>query len=181
MALSKADIRTDVQLRIDRFNTQDIAEFRKAEAKYFELSAELEAAEKVKDFDKVLDLEERVAELEFRLRYQGKDTRDVPVAGFRQMLHEGTFSDSNVKAAFQRIKNPATAIRAFCTFCMSGQTAEIRRCQAVTCPLWPFRLGQNPFFGKVLPAVVARDLALEDTSEDVAVEEDDSEGADDAD
>jgi len=48
----------------------------------------------------------------------------------------------------------------------------------MTCPLWPFRLGENPFFGKKLPRVVAVDASsIED---DVQVIEDETEGVTEA-
>jgi hypothetical protein len=37
------------------------------------------------------------------------------------------------------------AIRAKCLDCCCCQEGEIRRCTAVYCPLWPFRMGTNPF------------------------------------
>lgn len=37
------------------------------------------------------------------------------------------------------------AIRAHCTDCCVGNTAEIRRCALHTCPLWPFRMGTDPW------------------------------------
>jgi hypothetical protein len=36
---------------------------------------------------------------------------------------------------------PRTAIKRFCLECMCGQQAEIQRCTAPLCPLYPFRLG----------------------------------------
>jgi hypothetical protein len=40
---------------------------------------------------------------------------------------------------------PKRAIRAFCVTCMGGMIAEIGRCTSTGCPLYPFRLGQNPY------------------------------------
>ena len=36
------------------------------------------------------------------------------------------------------------AIRAYCLDC-AGRPAEVRKCVAVDCALWPFRMGTNPF------------------------------------
>lgn len=36
-------------------------------------------------------------------------------------------------------------IRAKCSDCCCGNTGEVRRCVAVNCPLWPYRMGTNPF------------------------------------
>lgn len=37
------------------------------------------------------------------------------------------------------------AIRAFCKGCCGGVSIEIRKCTATGCPLWPLRMGRNPF------------------------------------
>jgi hypothetical protein len=46
-------------------------------------------------------------------------------------------------------ESPARAIRAKCVDCSGGNLAEVRKCTAVRCPLWPMRMGKNPFYGKV--------------------------------
>ncbi len=39
------------------------------------------------------------------------------------------------------------AIRGFCIECMGGSTAEIEKCTAPACPLYPWRLGvENPVY-----------------------------------
>jgi hypothetical protein len=38
-------------------------------------------------------------------------------------------------------------IRAKCLDCCCGQQSEVRKCTAVRCPLWPYRMGTNPFHG----------------------------------
>ena len=43
------------------------------------------------------------------------------------------------------ITNPVKAIRAKCIDCCCGSTAEVKECPAVKCPLYPFRLGKNPY------------------------------------
>jgi hypothetical protein len=37
------------------------------------------------------------------------------------------------------------AIRARCIDCCAGATVEVRRCTAVYCPSWPFRMGFDPW------------------------------------
>jgi hypothetical protein len=37
------------------------------------------------------------------------------------------------------------AIRRKCIDCSGGKIAEVRHCEAIACPLWPFRLGSNPY------------------------------------
>jgi len=44
-----------------------------------------------------------------------------------------------------RKKNPVKAIREKCFDCCSGAKSEIRKCVSTNCPIWPFRLGTNPF------------------------------------
>ena len=42
-------------------------------------------------------------------------------------------------------QNPLKAIREKCIDCCCGNTAEVRKCVAVDCALWPFRMSTNPF------------------------------------
>ena len=44
-----------------------------------------------------------------------------------------------------RAQNPLRAIREKCLDCCCGHAAEVRKCVAVDCALWPFRMGTNPF------------------------------------
>lgn len=41
--------------------------------------------------------------------------------------------------------SPLKAIREKCLDCCAGQTSEVKYCPAEDCPLWPFRMGKNPF------------------------------------
>lgn len=45
-------------------------------------------------------------------------------------------------------QSPIRAIRAKCIDCSAGNAAEVRKCVAYSCALWPFRMGRNPFWGK---------------------------------
>jgi hypothetical protein len=40
---------------------------------------------------------------------------------------------------------PLQAIRAKCLDCSCYQPSEVRLCEAVKCPLWPFRAGKHPW------------------------------------
>lgn len=51
------------------------------------------------------------------------------------------------------ITSPTKAIRAKCLDCSGENAAEVRKCVAVTCALWPFRMGKNVFFGKLKDTV----------------------------
>ena len=44
-------------------------------------------------------------------------------------------------------ESPIRAIRAKCQDCSGGSEAEVRKCVALGCPLWPFRMGHSPFHG----------------------------------
>ena len=50
-------------------------------------------------------------------------------------------------ASRDRIKGRLSAVRAFCLRCTDGPK-NVRMCVAVTCPLWSFRMGTNPFYKK---------------------------------
>lgn len=45
-------------------------------------------------------------------------------------------------------KSLTKVIRAKCKDCCAGYEAEIRKCVQYDCPLWPFRMGKNPFHGR---------------------------------
>jgi hypothetical protein len=60
----------------------------------------------------------------------GKHPREVP---------------SEILALYHREKNPLKAIRTRCLDCCCGVATEVRKCTAVNCPAWPFRMGVNPF------------------------------------
>jgi len=55
----------------------------------------------------------------------------------------------NIEKYRARIKNPMTAIRAFCVECMGGYHFEVKNCTAKKCPLLPFRMGKNPFHKRI--------------------------------
>lgn len=46
-----------------------------------------------------------------------------------------------------RVRNRGTAITAFCITCQGGRKA-VTECIATQCPLWAFRFGGDPFYGK---------------------------------
>jgi hypothetical protein len=45
-------------------------------------------------------------------------------------------------AAGLAVRPPMKAIRAFCLDCAGAGPAEVRKCPAVRCPLWPLRMGR---------------------------------------
>jgi hypothetical protein len=46
--------------------------------------------------------------------------------------------------------SPVEAIRRKCLDCAGQQSAEVKLCEAVSCPLWPFRSGRHPYTRKNL-------------------------------
>jgi hypothetical protein len=44
-----------------------------------------------------------------------------------------------------RARNPLKGIREKCLDCCCGNASEVRKCVALDCPLWPYRMGCNPF------------------------------------
>ncbi|MCB9989974.1 MAG: hypothetical protein H6867_01180 [Rhodospirillales bacterium] len=40
------------------------------------------------------------------------------------------------------------AIREKCLDCCAQQHSEVRLCHISGCPLWPYRMGKNPFHGR---------------------------------
>jgi hypothetical protein len=60
----------------------------------------------------------------------GKDPRKVPLP---------------ILSRYHSEKNPLKALRARCLDCCCGVATEVRKCTAVNCPSWPFRMGKNPF------------------------------------
>jgi len=43
---------------------------------------------------------------------------------------------------------PMKALRSKCIDCSGGNATEVRKCTAIKCDLWPYRMGFNPFYGK---------------------------------
>ena len=41
--------------------------------------------------------------------------------------------------------NPVKAIREKCLECCCGSIVEVKECTVERCPIYPFRLGKNPF------------------------------------
>jgi len=44
--------------------------------------------------------------------------------------------------------SPMQAIRRKCLDCCAYQPSEVKLCQAIACPLWPFRSGRHPYTRK---------------------------------
>lgn len=44
---------------------------------------------------------------------------------------------------------PIKAIRKYCLDCSAGSAHEVKRCPITDCPLYPYKLGKNPYWSKV--------------------------------
>lgn len=56
-----------------------------------------------------------------------------------------TLSEQELAALGHHKRPLLRAIRDNCIGCCAGNAAEVRRCGMVACPLWPYRMGSNPF------------------------------------
>jgi len=63
----------------------------------------------------------------------GKLPSEIPVEDIRDLGHP---------------EKVMKVIRAKCVDCCGGSEAEVRKCVQFDCPLWPMRMGKNPFYGK---------------------------------
>jgi hypothetical protein len=68
-------------------------------------------------------------------------------AGQKIGLDPGKLSKSDLNV-LEVPKSPIKAIRAKCLDCTGEQPAEVRKCVAVDCSLWPYRMGRNPFHAR---------------------------------
>ena len=59
-----------------------------------------------------------------------------------------TIAEADWRASSLLFRTLAEAARAKCLDCCGGQLREVRFCLALTCPLWPFRMGTDPFRGR---------------------------------
>ncbi|OYW52990.1 MAG: hypothetical protein B7Y80_18670 [Hyphomicrobium sp. 32-62-53] len=61
----------------------------------------------------------------------GRDPREMTTAELEQLG--------------QQRMSPMKTLRLRCLDCCAGSTARVRLCVSVTCPSWPFRMGENPW------------------------------------
>jgi hypothetical protein len=52
------------------------------------------------------------------------------------------------REAGHKPQSPLRAIRDKCLDCSCYQISEVRLCEAIKCPLWPFRAGKHPWWGE---------------------------------
>ena len=68
----------------------------------------------------------------------GRDPRTMTVAELTAMGHPPI--------------SRAKAIRLNCIQCCCGNAAEVARCHMLRCPMWPFRMGTDPYHAQTLSA-----------------------------
>lgn len=83
----------------------------------------------MKSVDKTIFLEKSPYEVD-EGNLIGRNPREILLAEIRLLGH---------------VESPIKAIRAKCVECSGNNMAESRKCVAVNCSLWPFRMGANPF------------------------------------
>jgi hypothetical protein len=74
-----------------------------------------------------------------------RDLREIsPYPGDEGELIGKPEVSPEILAQYHREKNPLKALRARCMDCCCGMASEVRKCTAVMCPSWSFRMGTNP-------------------------------------
>lgn len=144
MAIKK---RSESELRKCGYGDEEIAMFRRIDKEAETLEKEIDELESTgekKDFLLALKKRRDLSYLEYIYLYGGTDPKKIDKDVLLSMLNMSYDSNTLETKARRAIKNRATAIRAFCIICMGGSYAEVRRCESVKCPLWPFRMGKDP-------------------------------------
>lgn len=131
-------------------------------------------AQNEENFVKKQKILRRAETLETQLELQGANPKKVDfdtLVGHVRGPHGLGPMENQARA---RIKNRATGIRAYCMECMCGDSALVRECVSVCCPLHPFRMGKDPFRGWDIPKAEEIEIELEEgEDEDQFVDEDD--------
>ena len=76
--------------------------------------------------------------------YRGRDPRRMPPDQLRSLGHQGII---------------LKAVRENCLQCCAGNDAEVRTCRLIWCPMWPYRMGANPFNRRTLTEDARKVLA----------------------
>ena len=128
-----------------------------------------------------IKLNKQIERLDYMLEWQGANPKELDQAELREVNTQPLHIDSSEDAQRERVRNPKTAIRAYCTFCQGGYLPGIRDCGNTICPLWSFRMGGDPFRGFALPKPIEVELTPEEleNDEDIFDEDDEDEGEDD--
>lgn len=112
-----------------------------------------------------LKLQKRIDILEVRIDLQGANPKEVPfeelVEHIRTPHGENPLGDKYIA----RIKNRATAIRAYCVSCQGFELVGVKECPSLNCPLHPFRMGKDPFRGWDIPKFEEPELSENEIDE----------------
>lgn len=76
----------------------------------------------------------------------GQDPRSLTPPELRELGHRG--------------KPLLQAMRRRCVDCCGGKADEVRRCTAVACPLWPYRMGTDPWHAEPVRPVARAEPAV---------------------
>ena len=175
--MSENPARTLDQLKRQGWGEDDIDAYRMVVAKRDALLDRIAAEPKV--VNRLL-LQRELDGIEDSLRFAGRDPRLVPVDILDRMRRAKQPMDDPTTAAYRaKIRTRASAIRTFCVDCQGGEVKGVRECEAMNCPLWPFRMGTDPLRGKV-KAIVMDEPLVDETGEVIIEEEDDDETEADA-
>ncbi|MBL6952423.1 MAG: hypothetical protein ISR50_07305 [Alphaproteobacteria bacterium] len=85
-----------------------------------------------------------------RQKYAGQNPSSISGDILREMLltpYQADDIELRARSAIVGGKNRGTlnyAIRAKCLDCVGWMPSEVSACVSVRCPLWPFRMGDNP-------------------------------------
>lgn len=97
-----------------------------------------------------LRLAEKLRTVIIRMVYGASDPREVPIEEMQHALMNPVgftaFADMTQR---KTINGPLRGIRIKCFECQGGDLNGVRECAATNCPLWPFRMNSNPFYGRL--------------------------------
>lgn len=145
MAIRKRSLKN---LKDNGLNEDDIRVVKRMEKKAEEAEERLERLENGEEeanLKEFMRAKKDAESLKKDYLYVGVDPRDIPREELLEMVKTPYVFD-NVEVTYRnRIRNPMTAIRAFCVICMGGQPSQVRKCTATRCPLWGLRLGKNNY------------------------------------
>lgn len=127
-----------------------------------------------------LKLQKQIDALEQRIEWQGANPKQVDFDDLKEHIRDPAAADDHVEAKYKkRISSRATAIRAYCVWCQGSDTAAVRLCESLTCPLHPYRMGTDPLRGFEMPVMEFPEIEIEDDADDDLFEDDDTGDTDD--
>lgn len=126
-----------------------------------------------RSFAKAMKLKPQIKTAVLVMHYHGMNPKEVPAEDLRYAiqhpLDEQTFIGPEIR---KRVDGPIKGIRAFCLNCQGNDNAGVRECAAVNCPLWAFRMGHNPYYGRLAAGEAElTDAEVEAEAEEAELEE----------